>query len=61
MLEKYILCNIYYIVLKEFLQMNIKDIISYDGFKRFFGLGRNSVKSKSIGSNRFSEFFNLYS
>ena len=56
MLEKYILCNVYYIVLKEFLQMNIKDIISYDGFKRFFGRGRNSVKSKSIGSNRFSEF-----
>ena len=36
MLEKYILCNVYYIVLKEILQMNIKDIISYDGFKRFF-------------------------
>jgi HSP20 family protein len=56
MLEKYILCNVCYIVLKEILQMNIKDIISYDGFKRFFSRGRNSVKSKSIGSNRFSEF-----
>jgi HSP20 family protein len=56
MLEKYILCNVYYIVLKEILQMNIKDLINYDGFKRFFGRGKNSVKSKSIGSNRFSEF-----
>ncbi len=56
MLEKYILCNVYYIVLKEIIQMNVKDIINYDGFKRFFGRGRNSVKSKSIGSNRLSEF-----
>lgn len=56
MLEKYILCNVYYIVLKEILQMNVKDIINYGGFKRFFGRGKNSVKSKSIGSNRFSEF-----
>lgn len=43
-------------VLKEYYKMNIKDIISNDWFKRFFGRGRNSVKSKSIGSNRFSEF-----
>jgi HSP20 family protein len=36
--------------------MKIKDIIDYDWFKRIFGRGRNSEKSKSIESNRFSEF-----
>src|SRR5919112_1914423 len=55
-LEKHILCNIYYIMLKEILRVNIKDIINYDWFKRFFGRGRNSAKSKSIESNSFSGF-----
>jgi HSP20 family protein len=36
--------------------MKIKDIINYDWFKRLFGRGRNSAKSKSIDVNRFSEF-----
>jgi hypothetical protein len=35
--------------------MKIKGFINYDWFKRFFGHGRNSAKSKSVESDRFSE------